>query len=284
MQAIVPASYRSTLVRARPLDARISPLLKDALAIAKTTLKDIFRQGISLSEGSKDKESGNDVQSDSDLDMYDDEDVESEAKNNGRMEMLDAIIRSMQPPTHRPRLLVYGKPGFGQEHIGPAVLHLLEGCPTFGIDLVSLYADPSAKSQEEALVTAFREAARAAPSVRSFWTPVRVTRLTALGFFLFPRFSYTSSLVSATALSFLCVALGGHHLSTERLRKSLFLPRRGWIWGKRIPMLTFEVQLVTGVYRCCTYLTWMSGGVQRANHSEPLYFLRCGICPPYFQC
>ncbi|GAB0493260.1 hypothetical protein MMPV_004536 [Pyropia vietnamensis] len=68
-------------------------------------------------------------------------------------------------PTLRPRLLVGGDVGLGQADLGPALLHVLEGCPVHSIDLTSLTSDPSARSGEEALASAVREACRAAPSV-----------------------------------------------------------------------------------------------------------------------
>lgn len=68
-------------------------------------------------------------------------------------------------PTLRPRLLVGGAVGLGQADLGPALLYVLEGCPVHSIDLTSLTSDPSARSGEEALASAVREACRAAPSV-----------------------------------------------------------------------------------------------------------------------
>jgi SpoVK/Ycf46/Vps4 family AAA+-type ATPase len=42
----------------------------------------------------------------------------------------------------RPRLLLCGAPGAGQQHVGPALLHALEGLPVHSIGLTSLLADP----------------------------------------------------------------------------------------------------------------------------------------------
>lgn len=79
----------------------------------------------------------------------------------GRTPEVDLLDR----PTLRPRLLVGGDVGLGQADLGPALLHVLEGCPVHCIDLTSLTSDPSARSGEEALASAVREACRAAPSV-----------------------------------------------------------------------------------------------------------------------
>jgi SpoVK/Ycf46/Vps4 family AAA+-type ATPase len=45
----------------------------------------------------------------------------------------------------RPRVLVCGGEGCGQEHLGPALLHLLEGLPVQSIGLPSLLADAGAR-------------------------------------------------------------------------------------------------------------------------------------------
>ena len=45
----------------------------------------------------------------------------------------------------RPRLLVCGGEGCGQEHMGPALLHVLEGLPVQSIGLPSLLADAGAR-------------------------------------------------------------------------------------------------------------------------------------------
>jgi SpoVK/Ycf46/Vps4 family AAA+-type ATPase len=65
----------------------------------------------------------------------------------------------------RPRLLLCGPPGSGQEQLAAAVLHALEGLPVHAVGLTALLSDPSAHSPEEALVRAFAEARRAAPAV-----------------------------------------------------------------------------------------------------------------------
>jgi hypothetical protein len=65
----------------------------------------------------------------------------------------------------RPRLLVCGPEGAGQAHLGPALLHALEGLPVHSIGLSALLSDAGARSPEEALVHAVAEARRAAPAV-----------------------------------------------------------------------------------------------------------------------
>ena len=56
---------------------------------------------------------------------------------------------SMQPSlvlhTQRPRVLICGREGSGQSHLGPAVLDVLEGLPVHSIGLPSLLSDVSAR-------------------------------------------------------------------------------------------------------------------------------------------
>ena len=45
----------------------------------------------------------------------------------------------------RPRVLVSGSKGFGQDHLAPALLHALEGLPVHSIGLPALLSDASAR-------------------------------------------------------------------------------------------------------------------------------------------
>ena len=47
--------------------------------------------------------------------------------------------------TQRPRVLVCGREGCGQSHLGPAILDALEGLPVHSIGLPSLLSDASAR-------------------------------------------------------------------------------------------------------------------------------------------
>ena len=52
-----------------------------------------------------------------------------------------------------------------QGHLGPALLHALEGLPLHTLGLPSLLSDPGSRTTEEALVHTFVEARRASPAV-----------------------------------------------------------------------------------------------------------------------
>ena len=64
-----------------------------------------------------------------------------------------------------PRLLIHGRAGFGQKHLGPAILHGLEEFPMYSIDLSSLLGDPTARTPAEAILSKVKEARRNSPSI-----------------------------------------------------------------------------------------------------------------------
>lgn len=76
-------------------------------------------------------------------------------------------ITALHLPRHAgfPRVLVAGKASMGQQYIGPALLHSLEGLTHFSLDYPSLVADSNSHSPEEALVQRLSEAQRCLPCV-----------------------------------------------------------------------------------------------------------------------
>ncbi|KAL7684653.1 putative bromodomain, Zinc finger, PHD-type, AAA+ ATPase domain, ATPase, AAA-type, core [Plasmopara halstedii] len=64
-----------------------------------------------------------------------------------------------------PRILVAGKVSMGQQYIGPALLHSLEGFTHFSLDYPLLVADSSSHSPEEALIQRLGEAQKCLPCV-----------------------------------------------------------------------------------------------------------------------
>ncbi|KAI9909598.1 hypothetical protein PsorP6_014848 [Peronosclerospora sorghi] len=67
--------------------------------------------------------------------------------------------------TGLPRFLITGKAGMGQQYLGPALLHALEGLTHVSLDYPSLIADAHAHGPEEALIRRLREAQTCLPSV-----------------------------------------------------------------------------------------------------------------------
>uniref|UniRef100_H3HDS6 Bromo domain-containing protein n=1 Tax=Phytophthora ramorum TaxID=164328 RepID=H3HDS6_PHYRM len=76
-------------------------------------------------------------------------------------------IASLHLPRHSgfPRVLIAGKPGMGQQYIGPALLHSLEGLTHFSLDYPSLVADSNSHFPEEALIQRLNEAQKCLPCV-----------------------------------------------------------------------------------------------------------------------
>jgi hypothetical protein len=65
----------------------------------------------------------------------------------------------------RPRLLVHGPGGWGQQYVGAALLHALEMYTVYSIDMPGLVARAGMSTVEETLMGTIREAAANAPSV-----------------------------------------------------------------------------------------------------------------------
>ncbi|ETO85893.1 hypothetical protein, variant 1 [Phytophthora nicotianae P1976] len=76
-------------------------------------------------------------------------------------------IASLHLPRHSgfPRVLIAGKAGMGQQYIGPALLHSLEGLTHFSLDYPSLVADSNSHFPEEALIQRLSEAQKCLPCV-----------------------------------------------------------------------------------------------------------------------
>ncbi|GMF30344.1 unnamed protein product [Phytophthora lilii] len=76
-------------------------------------------------------------------------------------------IASLHLPRHSgfPRVLITGKAGMGQQYIGPALLHSLEGLTHFSLDYPSLVADTNSHFPEEALIQRLSEAQKCLPCV-----------------------------------------------------------------------------------------------------------------------
>jgi hypothetical protein len=83
----------------------------------------------------------------------------------GALAQYSSKMTSFASLVMRPRLLICGPAGSGQEHLAAALLHALEGLPVHALGLPSLLSDPGARSLEEAVVHAVVEARRAAPAI-----------------------------------------------------------------------------------------------------------------------
>lgn len=182
MNDIVPASHRSARAYASPLPKRLEAVLKKPMekcleiierifpqgippALRKMTQPVVVPNGVSPPAGVDDDDDSNGLSDGISDDDFDEKDFDSSLGSKGRSVHGQSAASLHGRPVLRPRLLVCGRSGLGQMQLGPALLHFLEGCPVHSIDMASLHMNSSARTAEEALVTAVREACRAAPSV-----------------------------------------------------------------------------------------------------------------------
>jgi len=141
---MTPSSERSASTGAAPLKKSVEPLLRKALAEISEQLSEIIPQkkkATALEEA-----------------MYDDRDDEfGFEKETMQREFESARI-------FRPRLLIRGMQGMGQQYIGAALLSKFEGLHVSSFDLSTLLKD-SSRSAEAAVVQLFEEVKRHKPSV-----------------------------------------------------------------------------------------------------------------------
>ncbi|XP_036411233.1 ATPase family AAA domain-containing protein 2-like isoform X1 [Megalops cyprinoides] len=171
MKKTVPASQRAVSSPAKALTPIIQPLLGTTLASILDSLQKLFphaRQGLVGRQ-----------ETDLTASILDDDLMYSE--DEGPSVFADGLIHKQagpkggflrfdrsavhQPTSHRPRLLLAGRPGSGQSsHLAPAVLHALERFTVYTLDMAVLFG-VSSTSPEEACAQLFSEARRTAPSI-----------------------------------------------------------------------------------------------------------------------
>ncbi|KAI9789873.1 MAG: hypothetical protein M1835_001382 [Candelina submexicana] len=144
IKELVPSSERSTSSGAAPLPQPIEPLLRDQLVRIKSALADVLPQKKTLT--ALEEAQFEDSQNDGDFQ---------------REKMQQEFERSR---IFRPRLLIEGPPGMGQQYLASAILNHFEGLHVQSFDLPTLLSD-STKTPEGAVVQLFAEVRRHKPSV-----------------------------------------------------------------------------------------------------------------------
>ncbi|KAL8338415.1 hypothetical protein RB601_006392 [Gaeumannomyces tritici] len=141
---MVPSSERSASSAAAPLPPSVEPLLRQQLAGLTRALDQILprkKKATALEEAM--------------FEPYEDEDDGFGRENLGQeMDRLRVF---------RPRLLVSGLPGMGQEYVSAAMLHHLEGVFVQNFDLATLLGDLA--PMEQVIVRLFTEVKRHRPAV-----------------------------------------------------------------------------------------------------------------------
>ncbi|KAJ5326070.1 ATPase AAA-type core [Penicillium brevicompactum] len=144
IKKMVPSSERSTSSGATALPPNIEPLLRSPLSDIKTLLSKILPQRKKLTAL---------------------EEAQFEEPNDGegfdRELLLQEFDRSR---VFRPRLLLRGSHGMGQQYLAAALLHVFEGLHVQAFDLPTLLSD-STRSPEAAVIQLFTEVKRHKPSV-----------------------------------------------------------------------------------------------------------------------
>ncbi|OCT74999.1 hypothetical protein XELAEV_18033988mg [Xenopus laevis] len=172
MQKIVPASQRAVVSPGQALSPIIQPLLQNTLHKVLEALMKIFPHALEGIKKEKQSERSSHLV-DEELLYSDDEGpsvfengLPNKTPNKPNCPFLQLNMNARNHPTsYRPRLLLAGKPGYGQgTHLAPAAIHALEKFTVYTVDLAVLFG-VGATSPEETCAQLFREAKRTAPSI-----------------------------------------------------------------------------------------------------------------------
>ncbi|KAJ5936398.1 Tat-binding [Penicillium verhagenii] len=141
---MVPSSERSTSSGASALPPNVEPLLRQSLADIQKALSEVLPQRKRLT-------------------ALEEAQYEEPADNNGfrREQMMQEFDRSR---VFRPRMLLRGSQGMGQQYLAGALLHHFEGLHVQAFDLPTLLSD-STRSPEATVIQLFAEVKRHRPSV-----------------------------------------------------------------------------------------------------------------------
>ena len=144
VKKMVPSSERSASSGAAPLPASIEPLLRNPLRNIKGILADIMPQKKRLTA----------------LQEAEYEDT-ADGHSFGRERMQQAFESSR---VFRPRLLIHGRFGMGQQYVASALLNHFEGLHVQSLDLPTLLSDTTS-SPEATMIRIFSEVKTHKPSV-----------------------------------------------------------------------------------------------------------------------
>lgn len=144
VKKLVPSSARSSSSVASPLPTQLVPLLSETLDKVKGVIDKAMPVGKKRT-------------------ALEEAEWEDEGEDHGLEREL--MLQSMETlRIYRPRIVLHGPVGMGQNYIGTAALHHLEGYHVQNLDLGTLLSD-STRTSEAAIVQLFVEAKRHQPSI-----------------------------------------------------------------------------------------------------------------------
>ena len=144
IKKMIPSSERSASSGAAPLPKQIEPLLRQPLKEIENAVADVLPQKKRLTAL---------------------EEAEFEDAEDDRGMMAERMQQEFERSrVFRPRLLIRGIPGMGQQYLAGALLNHFEGLHVQSFDLPTLLSD-STRSSEAAIIQLFTEVKRHKPSV-----------------------------------------------------------------------------------------------------------------------
>ncbi|KAH8928837.1 AAA-domain-containing protein [Atractiella rhizophila] len=140
---LIPSTARASSSVSAPLPEQMESLLKPSLEKAKEALAKVLP----------------DIKK---VNLLEEAEYEEEVDGGFETEKFRQTFETLR--VFRPRLLICGEPGMGQNYVSAAVLHHLEGYHVQSLDLGVLVSD-SSRTPEAACVQLFMEAKRHKPSI-----------------------------------------------------------------------------------------------------------------------
>lgn len=147
---IIPSSARSTSSLAAPLPKHIEPLLHETMKNIRSKLDKMIPRNKKISPLEEA--------------LYEDVTTSLDVPNISDFDQQEALKEFQTLRVFRPRLLIHGAPGMGQQYLASATLQHLEGYHVQPFDLGTLFSDPT-RTPEAAIIQLLIEVKRHTPSV-----------------------------------------------------------------------------------------------------------------------
>ncbi|XP_070796449.1 ATPase family AAA domain-containing protein 2 isoform X1 [Pituophis catenifer annectens] len=241
MQKTIPASQRAVTSPGQALSTISKPLLENVLQRILEVVQNVFPHAELAQKGGNKSDFANHV-SEPDL-LYSDEEGPTVFETGHFQKGSEKRTRFLnfnrnayhQPTSCRPRLLISGKPEYGQaSHLAPAVIHALEKFPVYTLDLSILFG-VSSKTPEETCAQLICEAKRTAPSI--IYIPNIHIWWGTLGHTLQATFTTLLQNIPSFAPIFLLATSDTHHEALPDEVKELFVDGFGEVFDVDLPSL-----------------------------------------------